>query len=57
MTDNVDVACTVIEKAAMDRAVAEVDDAFADAYALRRTHREVLHLSRPALWRVLIYPI
>ncbi|KAG8902291.1 hypothetical protein FRB99_004653 [Tulasnella sp. 403] len=40
VNDNADIACAVIEKAAMDRAVAEVDDAFMDAYNIRRTHRE-----------------
>lgn len=41
VTDNIDVACASIEKAAMDRAVAEVDDAFSIAYADRRIHRDV----------------
>ncbi|KAG8914689.1 hypothetical protein FRC00_011472 [Tulasnella sp. 408] len=40
VNDNVDIACTVIEKAAMDRAAAEVEDAFTDAYNARRNHRE-----------------
>jgi CCR4-NOT transcription complex subunit 1 len=41
VTDNIDIACATIEKAAMERAVAEVDDAFSMAYADRRLHREV----------------
>ncbi|KAG8924030.1 hypothetical protein FRC02_010689, partial [Tulasnella sp. 418] len=40
VADNIDVSCAAIEKAAMDRAVAEVDEAFANAYATRRHHRE-----------------
>lgn len=39
--DNVDVACAAIEKAAMDRAVADVDEGLATAYEARRRHREV----------------
>ncbi|TDL27216.1 Not1-domain-containing protein [Rickenella mellea] len=38
--DNIDVACAAIEKAAMDRAVADVDDGFGQAYETRRRHRE-----------------
>ncbi|KAJ7582498.1 Not1-domain-containing protein [Mycena floridula] len=38
--DNLEVACSAIEKAAMERAVAEVDDAFASSYEARRRHRE-----------------
>lgn len=41
VAENIDVACAAIEKAAMERAVAEVDDAFSMAYADRRLHREV----------------
>lgn len=40
VSDNIDIACTAIEKAAMERAVAEVDESFALAYADRRLHRE-----------------
>ncbi|THG98906.1 hypothetical protein EW026_g3357 [Hermanssonia centrifuga] len=38
--DNLDIACEAIEKAAMDRAAMEVDEAFANAYDARRQHRE-----------------
>lgn len=41
--DNLDIACEAIEKAAMDRAAMEVDEAFANAYDARRQHREVSH--------------
>ena len=41
VSDNIDMACAAIEKAAMERAVADVDDAFATAYSDRRLHREV----------------
>ena len=36
VTDNIDVACATIEEAAMERAVAQVDDAFSIVYADRR---------------------
>ena len=39
--DNIELACQAIEKAAMDRAVIDVDDSFAAAYEIRRRHREV----------------
>lgn len=39
--DNIELACRVIEKAAMDRAVADVDENFAPSYELRRRHRQV----------------
>lgn len=42
--DNIDVACAAIEKAAMDRAVADVDDGFNIAYESRRRHRIVSHV-------------
>lgn len=39
--DNLDIACSAIEKAAMERAVADVDEGFATEYELRRRHRLV----------------
>lgn len=39
--DNLDVACAAIEKAAMERAVSDVDEGFATSYEVRRRHREV----------------
>ena len=39
--ENIELACQAIEKAAMDRAVIDVDDGFATAYEYRRRHREV----------------
>jgi CCR4-NOT transcription complex subunit 1 len=39
--DNLDVACTAIEKAAMERAVSDVDESFAASFEARRRHREV----------------
>ncbi len=39
--ENIELACQAIEKAAMDRAVIDVDDGFAAAYEIRRRHREV----------------
>ena len=41
VNDNIDNACRAIERAAMDRAKADVDDAFAQAFEARRRHREV----------------
>ena len=41
--DNLELACAVVEKVAMDKAVLEVDDGLAPAYLARRTHREVRH--------------
>lgn len=38
--DNLDLACAVIEKAATDRAVRDVDDALASSLALRRKYKE-----------------
>jgi hypothetical protein len=40
--DNIELACRAIEKAAMDRAVADVDENFAASYELRRRHRQVM---------------
>jgi CCR4-NOT transcription complex subunit 1 len=40
--DNLDVACATIEKAATDRATAELEEALATAWEIRRRHiREV----------------
>lgn len=39
--DNLDVACEAIEKAAMERAVADVDNGLAASAEARRRHREV----------------
>jgi CCR4-NOT transcription complex subunit 1 len=43
--DNVDVACAAIEKAAMERAVTDVDEGFAASYEARRRYREVYYLA------------
>jgi len=39
--DNLDIACSAIEKAAMERAVNDVDEGFSPSYDVRRRHREV----------------
>ncbi|KAF9052783.1 Not1-domain-containing protein [Panaeolus papilionaceus] len=39
--DNLDIACAAIEKAAMERAVTDVDDGFTASYEARRRHREI----------------
>ncbi|EEB91500.1 hypothetical protein MPER_10130, partial [Moniliophthora perniciosa FA553] len=40
VSDNLDLACAAIEKAAMDCAVSDVDEEFTAAYDARRRHRE-----------------
>ncbi|KAF8226250.1 Not1-domain-containing protein [Tricholoma matsutake] len=45
--DNLDVACSAIEKAAMERAISDIDDGFAASYDARRRHREQHHNSQP----------
>jgi CCR4-NOT transcription complex subunit 1 len=40
--DNLDIACSAIEKAAMERAVSDVDEGFTTSYDVRRRHREVI---------------
>ncbi|KAJ8581212.1 Not1-domain-containing protein [Rhizopogon salebrosus TDB-379] len=46
--DNVDIACAAIEKAAMERAVTEVDEGFTSSYESRRRYRELR--SGQAFW-------
>ncbi|KAG6832730.1 hypothetical protein H0H92_012302 [Tricholoma furcatifolium] len=41
VADNLDIACSAIEKAAMERAVVDVDEGFAASYDARRRHREL----------------
>jgi CCR4-NOT transcription complex subunit 1 len=43
--DNLDIACSAIEKTAMERAVMDVDEGFAASYEVRRRHREVKYLT------------
>ena len=38
--DNLDLGCTLIEKAATEKAVRDVEEALAPAFAIRRKHRE-----------------
>ncbi|KAI8394298.1 CCR4-Not complex component, Not1-domain-containing protein [Radiomyces spectabilis] len=40
VADNLDLVCAVIEKAAMDRAVMEVDETLMAAFLMRKKHRE-----------------
>ncbi|KAJ1569392.1 hypothetical protein HK405_005645 [Cladochytrium tenue] len=40
VADNLDLACSVMEKAAAEKAVVEIDEALATAYLARRKHRE-----------------
>ncbi|KDE03641.1 hypothetical protein MVLG_05891 [Microbotryum lychnidis-dioicae p1A1 Lamole] len=46
-TDNLELACGVVEKVAMEKAVAEVDEGLSGSYLSRRAHRE---RSREAFW-------
>ncbi len=39
--ENLDIACEAIEKAAMDRALGEIDEAFVQHLESRRRHRDV----------------
>jgi len=45
VSDNLEVACAAIEKAAMERAISDVDEGFAASYEARRRHREVCTIS------------
>lgn len=38
--ENLEVACSIVERVAMEKAVSEVDEALREAYALRRKHNE-----------------
>ncbi|KAF7728004.1 hypothetical protein EC973_006769 [Apophysomyces ossiformis] len=40
VADNIDLVCAIIEKAAMDKAMIEVDEAMMNAFASRKKHRE-----------------
>ncbi|KAF9001961.1 Not1-domain-containing protein [Cyathus striatus] len=44
--ENIEIACAAIEKAAMERAISDVDEGFAASYDARRRHRE-LRSSQP----------
>ncbi|PFH49091.1 hypothetical protein AMATHDRAFT_81473 [Amanita thiersii Skay4041] len=41
VSDNLDIACSAIEKAAMERAISDVDEGFASSYEVRRRYREL----------------
>ena len=45
MADNLESACAAIEKAAMERAVNDVDESFASSFEARRRHREVCDIT------------
>ncbi|EGF78328.1 hypothetical protein BATDEDRAFT_35788 [Batrachochytrium dendrobatidis JAM81] len=40
VSDNLDLACSVMEKAASDKAISEIDESLASSYMNRRKHRE-----------------
>ncbi|KAJ7197229.1 Not1-domain-containing protein [Mycena pura] len=52
--DNLDIACSAIEKAAMERAVSDVDEGFAASYEARRRHRETR--TGPNFWDPIAAP-
>ena len=39
-SDNLELGCTLIEKAATEKAVRDIEEALAPAFAIRRKHRE-----------------
>lgn len=41
MQDNLELACSAIERAAMERATNDIDEGFASSIEARRRHREV----------------
>jgi CCR4-NOT transcription complex subunit 1 len=41
VADNLDLACSVMEKAAAEKAIPDIDESLAAAYISRRKHREV----------------
>ncbi|KAG0302024.1 hypothetical protein BGZ98_007861, partial [Dissophora globulifera] len=40
VNDNLDLACSVIEKAAMEKAIPEIEESLANAFSARKKHRE-----------------
>lgn len=54
--DNLDIACAAIEKAAMEQAVADVDDGFRTSYEVRGRHREVCYSLCPSIHKILTQP-
>ncbi|KAF9965878.1 hypothetical protein BGZ70_003892 [Mortierella alpina] len=40
VNDNLDLACSVIEKAAMEKAIPEIEESLASAFTIRKKHRE-----------------
>ena len=45
--DNLELGCALIEKAATEKAIRDVDEALSQAYTARRKHRETTHGSQP----------
>lgn len=41
VSDNLDLACSIVEKTASEKAIAEVDESLASSFMNRRKHREV----------------
>jgi len=56
VSDNLEIACQAIERAAMDQAVIDVDENFANSYEARRRHREVIHSSCRSTARTELVP-
>ncbi|KAF9980258.1 hypothetical protein BGZ75_008644 [Mortierella antarctica] len=40
VNDNLDLACSVIEKAAMEKSIPEIEESLASAFSIRKKHRE-----------------
>ncbi|KAF9558989.1 hypothetical protein EC968_006772 [Mortierella alpina] len=40
VNDNLDLACSIIEKAAMEKSIPEIEESLASAFSIRKKHRE-----------------
>ena len=43
VSDNLDLACSIIEKTSSEKAIEEIDKNLILAFEARRTHRDVYH--------------
>ena len=41
VSDNLDLGCSIMEKTAAEKSIAEIDESLGPAYLTRRKHREV----------------
>lgn len=42
VADNLELGCSIMEKTAAEKSIAEVDEALSQAYLVRRKHKEVI---------------